>query len=181
LKRLYIHAASLVVALAFTGAAMKLPLIRADWARLLTYTLLGPGIQVCRWFMTANTATPAARLWIISGMNVLVWYPMLAFFAGALADGRRLWREVTLLHVLLAVAIGLAASFLATRLNLIAPKYAGVLTLPSTPFEAVAAIVSPVNFVRRAPVIAFVGGAIGYAAIALVALYHAVWRKPADA
>ncbi len=181
MKRLYIHAASLVFALAFTGAAMKLPLIGSDRAMLLAYTLLGPGVQVCRWFMTANTATAAARLWIISGVNVLVWYPILAFFVGALADGRRFWREVRLLHVLLSLAVGVAASFLATRLNLIAPKYFGVLTLPSTPFEALAAIVSPMNFVRRARMVAFVGGAIGYAAVAFVALYRAVWRKPADA
>jgi hypothetical protein len=181
LRRLYLHAAALVIALAFTGAAMKLPLVGSDWARLLAYTLLGPGVQVCRWFMTANTATPAARLWILAGVNVLVWWPILAFFAGALADGRRFWREVSLLHVLMAVAIGVAASFLATRLNLIAPKYFGVLTLPSTPFEAVAAIASPVNFVRRARLIAFVGGAIGYAAVAFVALYRAAWRKSVHA
>jgi hypothetical protein len=181
LRRLYIHAAALVIALGFTGAAMKLPLIGSDWARVLTYALLGPGVQVCRWFMTANTVTPAARLWILSGVNVLVWWPILAFFAGAAADGRRFWRQMTLLHVLMAAAIGVAASFLATRLNLVAPKYAGVLTLPSTPFEAVAAIASPLNFVRRARVVAFVGGAIGYAAVAFVALYRAAWRKTADA
>jgi hypothetical protein len=181
LRRLYIHAAALIIALAFTGAAMKLPQLGADWARLLAYTLLGPGVQVCRWFMTASTATPAARLWIICGVNVLVWWPMLAFFAGAIADGRRFWRDVTLLHVLMAIAIGVGASFLATRLNLIAPKYAGVLTLPATPFDALAAIVSPVNFLRRARLITFFSGAIGYAAIAFVALYRGAWRKTADA